>query len=112
MPGSRPGLDRVNVEMVCARMIWIARHDEAQRVENFLRLRLGRAVARPVIPRHRVHERLGEEHLRIEVVGILFCQFAHGVSKRLVQREPVILVVALIPLFQRRDVSLFLCGAL
>jgi hypothetical protein len=56
----RPGLDGVDVEMIRARMVRVARHDEPQRTENFLRLRFGRAVARPVVPRHRVHQRLGE----------------------------------------------------
>jgi hypothetical protein len=51
----RTGLDGVNVEMIRAGMVGVARHDEAQRGQNLLGLRLRRAIARPVVPRHRVH---------------------------------------------------------
>ena len=66
-------------------MIRVARHDKAQRGKNFFGLGLGRAVARPVIPGHRIHERLGEEHLSVEVIGIVFAQLAHCPGKRLVE---------------------------
>src|SRR6476619_8229222 len=42
--GIRPGLDRVNIEMVRARMVRVARHDKAQRGKDFLRLGFGCAI--------------------------------------------------------------------
>ena len=93
--------------MIRARVVRIARHDEAQGVESFLRFRLGRPVPRPVVPGHRVHERLGEDHLGVEIIRIAHRQFAHGIGERHVQRRPVVLMGRLIASLERGDVCLF-----
>ena len=77
-PGRR--FERVDVVMVGADVKGIAaQHGFENRDERFCAL-LRLAVVRPELPRVQIHQALGVQRGRVEIVWILARQIAHGVS--------------------------------
>ena len=66
--GLRRRLDGVDVVMVRAGMVGILLQHALERGDDLRRLRTRLAVGRPEIPRPQVHQRLGEQRRRVEVV--------------------------------------------
>src|SRR5205807_4781595 len=71
--------DRVNVEVICAQMTWVALQHGLQNSHNFLGARCGSAVAIVKFPWVQVHAAFRKERRRVEIVGILLVDLSHGV---------------------------------
>jgi hypothetical protein len=74
---------------------------------------LGRlAVLGPVRPRRQVHQRLGEQGLRVEVVGVLRGELAHRVGVGSVELLALVVGVRRVAIRERRQVGLLARGDL
>ena len=71
-------LHRVDVQMAGARMVRILLDHALQEIDEAPRLGPRLAVGRPVVPGTQVHDRVGREHGRFEIVGKAIRDFVHG----------------------------------
>ena len=101
----RVRLHGVDVEVVRPGVVRVAGEHLLQVADDLGRLRVGPAVAQPVVPGPHVHERLRVDRGRVQVVGELLHDLAHRVRERSVGRGAV-LRVARVPLGDRVDVRL------
>ncbi len=81
--------DQMNVVVQRTGVIGIPRDRPLERIEDACRLRLRGAILLPVVPRHRVHRRVGIQRLDVGVVRILPCHRLHGGGIRAIQRRPI-----------------------
>ncbi len=97
------GLNRVDVEVVGARVHRIRRKDPLEGDHDLLGAGLGRALGRPQAPRAKVHERVGQERGRVEIVRIPPRHVAHGIRIGAVERRAISPGGRGVPGRQRRD---------
>ncbi len=84
----RTGLHRVDVEMIGSGVRRIRREDTLEGDHDLLGARLGRTLRCPQAPRAEIHERVGQERGRVEVVRELPRDIAHGIRVGAVERRP------------------------
>ena len=70
----------MNIIVIRAEMIRITLEDRLQHGQNFLSAFVRPSVVRPELPRVQVHDTLGVQACRVQIVGIVLHQFGHGAS--------------------------------
>jgi hypothetical protein len=76
--GMSRGLDGVDVEVVRAGMVGIAREHGLEKLHDLRCSRVGLEVQRPELPGAQVHERFRVERRGVEIVGVALVDLAHG----------------------------------
>src|ERR1700719_3338522 len=101
----------MNVEVVRAKVGWIALQHGLQHADDFTGARRGLAVSVVELPGVQVHAAFGEKCGGVEVVWIPLVNFAHGVVIGGFELVVVGIRGVGVALGQRLDVVAFLCGA-
>ena len=100
------GLDGMDVEMDCARMVRRTLQDRFDRGDERFKARFRRAlVGLPIVPRRGVHQRFCVERLGVEVVRVLLRDLLHRLCERFVQAGAIFGRMLGVACAQRVDVG-------
>ena len=103
-------LEQVNVVVQCTCVVRLSRNDALESGKDARRLGLGSAVFLPVVPRHRVHLRIGVKRLHIGVIVKTVGGLLHRFGIGAVEGGAITLAVCGVSQRQRLDECLLAGG--
>src|SRR6516165_138347 len=103
------GLDGVDIEVICQRMIHVEFQYGIEGCENFYSTRLRLAIRGPLVPRPQVHHRFSKKRAYIGIVSVGLPDSAHRVGVGSIQRTAILRLWISIATARRLDECVLHC---